>query len=66
MARHIRAMPDLPFPPRHVRARRLSLGARLYRRWARGTDWLGARRPLDLSLGLVAFMAAAMMLAHLL
>lgn len=66
MAAHIPAMPDLPILPRQVRTRRLSLGARLYRRWARGTDWLGARRPLDLSLGLVAVMAAAMMFAHLL
>jgi hypothetical protein len=38
--------------------------ARLYRRWARAADWLGAQRPLDLALGVTALVAGAMLLGR--
>jgi hypothetical protein len=55
----IGGMPD-PRPRRP----QLTGTARLYRRWARAADWLGAQRPLDLALGATALFMGAMLLAH--
>lgn len=58
-------MSDTRHNPVRVPRRPAHLGTRLYRGWARSADWLGAQRPLDLSLGAVALMALVMVIAHL-
>lgn len=35
------------------------------RRWAAVTDWLGAQKPLNLIAGMIALIALASVLAHL-
>ncbi|MDQ8755296.1 hypothetical protein RCO27_03550 [Sphingosinicella sp. LHD-64] len=52
-------MPDL-----RTRRHELTGIARLYRRWARTADWLGAQRPLDLALGATAILMGMMLLAR--